>query len=66
MDNLVKESKKYGTYTNTLIGQTHPKIEVISVEDILQNKRLSLPISLEVVKSAERKDIETEAPTLFD
>jgi len=66
MENLVKESKKYGTYTNTLIGQSYPKIEVISVEDILQNKRLSLPISLEVVKSAERKEAENDNPTLFD
>ena len=38
MENLVKESKKYGTYQNKMFGQSYPKIEVISIEDILAGK----------------------------
>jgi len=55
MDNLVKESKKYGVYENKLFGQTHPKIEVISVPEILEGKTMKLPTSLEVLKKAEQK-----------
>ncbi|MFH1052400.1 MAG: DNA methyltransferase, partial [bacterium] len=55
MENLVKESKKYGVYENKLFGHTYQKIEVISVEDILKGKRMKLPTSLEVLKKAEQK-----------
>jgi DNA modification methylase len=55
MDNLVKESKKYGSYQNRLFGHIYPKIEVISVNDILQGKTMKLPTSLDVLKKAEQK-----------
>lgn len=55
MGNLVKESKKYGTYKNKQFGHTYPKIEVVSVQEILDGKKMDLPISLEVLKTAEQK-----------
>ena len=57
MDNLVKESKKYGLYTNELFGSTYPKIEVISVEQILKGERIRIPLNqkIDVVKSAQEK-----------
>jgi len=55
MENLVAESKKYGTYESMLYEQKFPKIQVISVEEILQGARLNLPISVPVVKSAQKK-----------
>lgn len=55
MDNLVKESKKYGTYNNVAFGQNYPKIQVISIEEILQGKTMKIPTSLEVLKQAEKK-----------
>lgn len=64
MDNLVKESKKYGTYQNTMFGQSYPKIEVISVEEILAGKTMKLPTTLEVLKKAEKKK-KTNNNTLF-
>jgi hypothetical protein len=55
MPNLVKESKQYGFYHNTLLDKNFPKIEVISVEEILNGKRMSIPAShkISVVKEAE-------------
>lgn len=53
MDNLVKESKKYGAYENKLFGQTYPKIEVISVQEILDGRTMKLPISIQVLKQAQ-------------
>jgi DNA modification methylase len=55
MPNLVKESKQYGVYHNTLLDKNFPKIEVISIEEILNGKRMSIPAShkISVVKEAE-------------
>jgi DNA modification methylase len=55
MDNLVKESKKYGTYENALIGATMPKIQVVCVEEMFAGKTMKLPTSLEVLKRAQQK-----------
>jgi DNA modification methylase len=57
MENLIAESKKYGSYTNNLIGQIFPKIEVVSIQEIIEGKRMRLPISLsiDVLKKAEQK-----------
>jgi site-specific DNA-methyltransferase (adenine-specific) len=55
MPNLVKESAKYGNYENKLLRQNYPKIEVISVEEILQGKKMHLPTAIDIVKDAERK-----------
>lgn len=55
MDNLVRESKKYGMYENNLFKHTYPKIKVINVGEILSGERMEIPISLEVLKKAELK-----------
>ena len=55
MPNLVSESKKYGMYKNRKFGHSYPRIEVINVQEILNGRRMELPISLEVLKKAERK-----------
>ncbi len=54
MPNLVKESKKYGIYHNELFGQDYPRIEVVSVEELLTGKRMPVPLSqqLSVIKKA--------------
>lgn len=61
MPNLVKESKRYGIYTNKLVGQSYPRIEVISVQEILDGRTMKLPTNLEVMKKAEGKarDVQT-------
>ena len=55
MPNLVKESKKYGTYRNNLYGKDFPKIQVISVQEMLDGARLDLPTVLGVLKSATKQ-----------
>lgn len=53
MANLIRESKQYGMYENKRFGHHYPKIEVISVEEILDGKQMNLPVSLDVLKTAE-------------
>lgn len=62
MPNLVKDCKQYGFYTNQLMGNDYPKIQVISVEEIFEGKRMQFPTNtMDVLKSAEihtdQKDI---------
>ncbi len=65
MDNLVKESTKYGVYQNTMFNHSYQRIEVISINDILQGKRMNLP-SIKVLKSAERKAKEHLTKNMFE
>jgi len=66
MPNLVKEAKKYGNYQNKMFGHTYPKITVVSVQDILEGKKMYLPTSVEVLKKAERKAQEGPSKGIFD
>ncbi len=59
MPNLIRESKKYGIYEN-MLGHKYPRIKVVSVNDILNGERMELPISLDVLKEAERKQVSTQ------
>ncbi len=54
MPNLVKEAQKYGNFHNKMFGQNYPKIVVISIDEILEGKRMNLPTG-EVLKKAELK-----------
>jgi hypothetical protein len=51
-DNLVKESKKYGFYKNSLTGNLYDKIQVVNIQEIMDGKRLDLP-SMDIIKKAE-------------
>jgi len=53
MDNLVKDSKAYGAYESLILGQSFPKIKVVSVGEILAGNRIIFATGLDVVKSAE-------------
>lgn len=66
MPNLVKEAEKYGTYNNKLFGHSYPKIQVITIQQILNGERMHLPASVEVLKKAERKVRETITKNLFN
>lgn len=63
MPNLVKEASKYGTYQNKMFGHAYPKIQVVSIQELLDGKRMHLPTA-EVLKSAERKN-ETNSLSMF-
>ncbi len=56
---MLQEAKQGGTYTNPLMVQSFDKIQIVTVEEILQGSRLKLPLTLEVLKKATQV-IETE------
>ena len=53
MENLVKEAKKYGLYQNKMFNKTYEKIQVVTINEIMDGARLEIPM-LEVLKKAER------------
>lgn len=59
---MIDECKKLGKYKNTLMDTEYPKIEIVTVEDILDGKRITIPTShqIEVVKSAKKKALDQE------
>jgi DNA modification methylase len=51
---MVKEAKGAGQYHHDLMGKDYDRIQIITVEEILAGKRLDVPMSLEVLKAAQR------------
>jgi DNA modification methylase len=56
-DNIYQECKKYGKYVSKTFNLELPVVEIITVEDILNGKRLTIPTSqqIDVVKAAKAK-----------
>jgi site-specific DNA-methyltransferase (adenine-specific) len=50
------EANQCGLYHHEVMGRDYPCVQIITIKDILEGKkRLDVPLSLEVLKSAERK-----------
>ncbi len=58
MDNLVKESKKYGFYHNNSFNKDYPKILVIDVQQILDGERIDMATPVEILKEAKGKNLD--------
>ena len=65
--NMIKECKKLDKYTNRLMEKDYPKIEIVTVADMLTGKRIPIPTSHEVavVKSAQMKSTDEEQEKLL-
>ena len=56
-DNIYHECKKYGKYISKVFNTEYPVVEIITAEDILSGKRISIPTSqqISVLKDAKAK-----------
>jgi len=52
---MVKEAKAAGQYKHELMGRTYDTIQIVTIEEVLDGKRLDIPMSLEVLKAAQRE-----------
>jgi site-specific DNA-methyltransferase (adenine-specific) len=53
---MIDEAKKAGSYKHETMGHTYDKISIVTVKEIVEdNKRLEIPMSLEVVAAAKRE-----------
>ena len=52
---MVAEAKAAGQYHHETMGRNYDKISIVTVQDIVENeKRLDIPMSVEVVAAAKR------------
>lgn len=62
---MVKEAKAAGQYHHESMGRNYDKIQIVTVQEIVEEgKRLEIPMSLEVLKAAKR-DVEDKQQPLF-
>jgi site-specific DNA-methyltransferase (adenine-specific) len=54
--NMRSEAKAAGTYRHELMARTYDKIQIVTIREMLEkNKRLDMPLSMEVLKKAVQK-----------
>ncbi|KJU85898.1 DNA methylase N-4/N-6 domain protein [Candidatus Magnetobacterium bavaricum] len=64
---MVKEAKAAGHYKHEGMGRSYDTISIVTIQDILEaNKRLEIPLSLEVLKSAKKIGDENKQVDMFD
>ncbi len=60
------EAKGVGTYYHDLMGRNYDKIQIVTVQEIVERgERLEIPMSLEVLKKAQAVTPQEEHPQLF-
>lgn len=52
---IVKEASSCGIYHHKVMGRSYPCVQIITIREMLAGKRLDIPLSLEVLRSAERQ-----------
>jgi site-specific DNA-methyltransferase (adenine-specific) len=62
---MIAESKFAGAYNHPEMGKSYDRISIVTVQDILAGKRLEIPMSLEVIKAAQKAINEEQVP-LFE
>jgi len=62
---MIQECKTAGIYNNKLTNQSFERLQIITINDIFDGKRLNMPMSLQVLKKAELKLNNTQSK-LFD
>ena len=53
---IIDDAKQAGHYRHEDMGRDYPKVDIVTVQEILEEKkRLQIPMSLDVLKSAQRE-----------
>ncbi len=53
---MIHEAKSVGQYTHQNMGRTYDRISIVTIKEIVESgKRLDIPMSLEVLKAAQRE-----------
>ena len=52
---MIREAKSAKFFHHEAMDKDYPRIEIVTVDEILNGKQIEIPLSLEVLRSAERK-----------
>jgi hypothetical protein len=61
---MVNEAKAAGQYHHETMGRNYDSISIVTIREIVDGKRLEIPMSIEVLKAAQ-KATDTEQDKLF-
>jgi DNA modification methylase len=59
---MEQDANAAGTFKHEMMGHSYNRIQIVTVDDILAGKRLEIPMSLEVLKSAQREVEDKQMP----
>ncbi|PSB21862.1 hypothetical protein C7B65_00075 [Phormidesmis priestleyi ULC007] len=63
---MLQEAKTCGLYHHKIMGCSYDKIAIVTIQDMIENGlRLHVPLSMEVLKSAQRKNQEDNQLPIF-
>lgn len=63
---MKSEASSAGIYKHDLMNRTYPRIQIVTIAEVLeQQKRLDIPMSLEVLKTAQTVSLNNAQPQLF-
>ncbi len=61
------EANAAGYYEHTLMGRSYPRIQIVTIQEVVeQNKRLEIPMSLEVLKKVQTASHELQIKLFQD
>jgi len=65
---MLAECRAIGKYRNNLVEQEYPKIEIVTIDEILNGKRMTIPTShqIAVLKSVQLKENNRTQEKLFE
>lgn len=63
---MLQEAKTCGLYHHKIMGCSYDKVAIVTIQDMIENGlRLHVPLSMEVLKSAQRKNQEDNQLPIF-
>lgn len=58
---MIEEAKKAGLYNHQIMGRAYDKIQIVTIREMIEhNKRLDMPLSFNVLKSAQSNNGKTQ------
>jgi len=62
---MMQEAKDAGTYPHPMMGREYPRVQIVTIDEILmENRRMELPLAKDVLKAA-KANINTGQGDLF-
>jgi site-specific DNA-methyltransferase (adenine-specific) len=62
---MIAEAKSAGQYKHEDMGRSYDRISIVKIKEIVEEgKRLEIPMSLEVLKAAQRADDDAQMDLL--
>jgi site-specific DNA-methyltransferase (adenine-specific) len=62
---MLQDAKSAGLFTHETMGRSYDRIQIVPVEEVINGARLEIPMSLEVLKAAQRETEDKQMPLII-